>query len=161
MFKRFFSFIKSIFISAKAVNIVSTEQEKDVIPVPVAEVQEVRYFTRKNNLVEEFYSTPQILYSSNLENTEPIGAILSDGTMVYDKKFIEQEILNEAAKEEILPDDVSLVPDIDKCKPEIPKSVTFELQQNKTYITGVDPYKETMLRKEDIHIENNNNRIKE
>lgn len=92
---RVINFIRRIFISifrsGKAVTTVANPIDHDPV-VKYSEVQQEKYFSRKNNLVEEFGYDPVPVYSSDLSNHEPIGVMLADGTIVYSEKAKKESI---------------------------------------------------------------------
>lgn len=127
---RFFAkFFRGLFFSAKVANIVTTsKKEEETIkePEPTVLSKEQTFFSRKNNLVEEFAYDPKPIYSSNLEDDKPVGYQLANGAFVkaVDGEFPKEnfEIIPQE-QEDLLSDDVEL----------LEGKMQIEKQQNKTY----------------------------
>lgn len=95
-------------------------------PIPIQ--KEAPWFSRKNNLADEFAYEPVAVYSSNFDNTEPIGYLQADGSIIptNGNKIVKEE-------EELLEDDVEFLKDD-------PNYAKPNNSTNAQYITGVDPY---------------------
>jgi hypothetical protein len=107
---KIFSWIKRLLggavIGAEALNTITVVQKVDSVPLQdKKEVKELPWFQRQNNLVQEFVGDYTPVYSSNLEESEPIGYI--DGFGNYNSTNGKKEEPKE--KEELLQDDVSLL----------------------------------------------------
>lgn len=92
MLQKFFKIIRGLFHSTTKVTVAVVAQKQQetapIIATKPEEVREISWFTRANNLVEEFAYEPNIIHSSNFS----------------------QELL-----EELLQDDVSLI--LNQAKP--------------------------------------------
>lgn len=111
LFRKLILFLKRLFkgtlkASSKTITQVTTEV-KVADPVEQSkQVQEIAYFTRANNIIDEFPYDPTPVYSSNFSdpNPEPIGWLQASGKITEFKhggKVIEQE------NEVLLEDDIS------------------------------------------------------
>ena len=123
--KKFFQWFKRLFggvvIGAEALNTMTTVQKVDTPVVEEKkEVKQLPWFQRQNNLVQEFVGEKVMVYSSNLDNPDPVGYY--DGFGNYVKISDEQP----EEKEELLKDDVSLLKDAYKPVLEDKNTVTYK-----------------------------------
>lgn len=112
-------FFKRIFFTAKVINIITDTKKQETVTIeePAAEIKEISWFTRKNNLAEEFYYIPTPVYGMNLDDTTPIGFLQADGSITADSITVEQWDRGgrriELESKELLGDDVDLIKDKD------------------------------------------------
>lgn len=94
MFKFLRRLFRSLFSSGEVMNTITTTQQQEVESIvnKEAEVKEMPWFTRKNDLVQEFAHEPILIYSSNFDNDEPIGKQLANGDILLDKHYDEDDI---------------------------------------------------------------------